>query len=157
MFDTSDWLLEQRGFLPVPVVITEPAVGFGAGAALLFFHKSESQVRIDEDTKPEELLPPSISGVLGLGTENGTWAAGGFHWASWKQDRIRYLGALIRPSVNLTFYGRGNLPFGGLDYNLEGWATDHKLKFRLPDTNLFLGGEVVYFDSTSRQYEQVRP
>jgi len=39
-FDTSDWLLHHRGFLPVPVIITEPAVGYGGGAALLFFHQS---------------------------------------------------------------------------------------------------------------------
>lgn len=39
-FDASDWLLHQRGFLPVPIIVTEPAVGYGGGAALLFFHQS---------------------------------------------------------------------------------------------------------------------
>ena len=37
-FDTSDWLATQHGFLPVPIIITEPAIGYGGGAALLFFH-----------------------------------------------------------------------------------------------------------------------
>ncbi|MEJ2331723.1 MAG: hypothetical protein P8Y08_02930 [Desulfobulbaceae bacterium] len=36
-FDTSQWILDKKGFLPVPIIITEPAVGYGAGAALLFF------------------------------------------------------------------------------------------------------------------------
>jgi hypothetical protein len=26
--DASQWLLKQKGFLPVPVIITEPAVGY---------------------------------------------------------------------------------------------------------------------------------
>jgi hypothetical protein len=38
--DASEWLLERKGFLPVPILITEPAVGYGAGAALLFFRES---------------------------------------------------------------------------------------------------------------------
>ncbi len=37
--DASDWLLKHKGFLPVPEIITEPAVGYGAGLALLFFHQ----------------------------------------------------------------------------------------------------------------------
>jgi|GEM_PF-6816001 len=35
----SRWLLEHRGFLPVPVIITDPAVGNGGGLALAFFHR----------------------------------------------------------------------------------------------------------------------
>jgi len=38
--DASEWLLDRKGFLPVPILITEPAVGYGAGAALLFFRES---------------------------------------------------------------------------------------------------------------------
>jgi hypothetical protein len=38
--DASEWLLERKGFLPVPILITEPAVGYGVGAALLFFRES---------------------------------------------------------------------------------------------------------------------
>jgi len=33
MFDVSDWLAEKKGFFPVPMIITEPAVGYGAGRA----------------------------------------------------------------------------------------------------------------------------
>ena len=28
-FDTSGWLIDNKGFLPVPILITEPAVGAG--------------------------------------------------------------------------------------------------------------------------------
>ncbi|WP_326494491.1 MULTISPECIES: hypothetical protein [Achromobacter] len=35
-FDTSDFLLNRQGVFPVPMVITEPAVGYGGG--LFHFH-----------------------------------------------------------------------------------------------------------------------
>ena len=28
-FDASEWLLDRRGLLPVPIIITEPAIGYG--------------------------------------------------------------------------------------------------------------------------------
>ena len=34
MMDASDYLASARGFLPIPVIITEPAVGFGLGVAV---------------------------------------------------------------------------------------------------------------------------
>ena len=33
-FDASNWLIERKGFLPVPLIITEPAVGYGIGAEI---------------------------------------------------------------------------------------------------------------------------
>jgi len=58
-FDASEFLLDKKGFLPVPIVITEPAVGFGGGAALLFFR--ESLREREAYVKPgERLTPPDI-------------------------------------------------------------------------------------------------
>lgn len=36
-FDLSYFLENPRGFLPIPIVITEPAVGYGGGVAGMFF------------------------------------------------------------------------------------------------------------------------
>ncbi len=158
-FDASNWLLNKKGFLPVPIIITDPAVGYGAGVALLFFHAKKDEPFLEEaertfqegSTKREPSLPPSISGLVGLGTENGTWAAGGFHFGSWKQDRMRYLGGVIYPSVNLTFYGGGNSPIlqNGLDYNLEGWFLLQELLFRIKNSNFFLGPRLIYYNIDS--------
>ena len=38
--DMSDFLLNHKGALPVPTIITEPAVGYGAGLGLMFFSQS---------------------------------------------------------------------------------------------------------------------
>ena len=146
-FDTSNWLINKKGFLPVPLIITEPAIGYGGGAALLFFHTKKDEQDIEkvdleikrnkENNKPS--LPPSISGIGGIMTENGTWGAGAFHFGSWKQDHIRYTGGLVYPSVNLTFYGGGNNPIfkNGLDYNLEGLFIFQEIIFRIKSSNFF--------------------
>ena len=159
-FDASNWILNKKGFLPVPIIITEPAVGYGVGAALLFFHPKKNepyQEQVEQNSqeaseKNKPSLPPSISGVVGLGTENGTWAAGGFHFGTWKQDRLRYTGGVIYPSVNLTFYGRGNSPIleNGLDYSLEGWFLLQELIFRLHNSNFFLGPKLIYYNIDSK-------
>ena len=64
--DLSNWLLEKQGFLPVPIVITEPAVGYGGGMAMVYFH----------DKMGSKKGPPSVSALAGAATENGTWFVG---------------------------------------------------------------------------------
>lgn len=142
-FDVSRWLLDRKGFLPIPLIITEPAVGYGGGLGLAFFHRNEG---LGADGKP---MPPDVSVVLGLGTENGTWAAGGAHVGFWRQNTIRTASALIAPSVNIDFYGGGDLPEipGGIAYQLKGWMAFQSALFRIRNGNWWAGGQVIYFDA----------
>lgn len=94
-FYVSGLLASERGFPPVPILITEPAVGYGGGLAAAFFHENAEEAkkrkaafeRVDEDISG--LLPPSTSVVLGAATENGSRLAGGGHQGIWKDDRIQ--------------------------------------------------------------------
>ncbi len=152
--DTSGWLVERKGFLPVPVFITEPAVGYGAGAALLFFHggKQDEEGRQEESEDDMLGLPPSISAVAGAYTENDSWFVGGGHFGSWRGDSIRYTGAIGGASLNLKFYGGSAAPEldqNGLDFNIKGGFLLQELTFRLPNTNLFIGGRYDYLSSES--------
>lgn len=67
-FDVSSFLEKPRGFLPVPIVITEPAVGYGGGLAGMF-------LRPREQAGEQGWARPNISAVGAIGTENGTRAA----------------------------------------------------------------------------------
>ena len=137
-FDISNWLLSKQGFLFVPTVITEPAVGYGLAGAAVYFHSSYSKKN----------GPPSMSGVFGGGTENGTWLAGAFHAGFWKQDRIRYLGAIARTSANIEFYGSGNIELPdnkSVNLNLDAWLLIQQVKFRVAETGLFIGGRYTFF------------
>ena len=65
--DGSDWLLENAvGFLPVPIIITEPALGAGLGAVGLFFQPPENP---DPDA---EFVFPSVTAVAAAMTSNNT-------------------------------------------------------------------------------------
>ena len=151
-FDVSQWLEKKTGFLPVPIFITEPAVGLGGGLALVFFHDTNK----DADGKVKKgptgkLVPPSATIVGGLGTENGTWGVFGGHLGVWKDDRIRYTGAGGYVSVNLDYYGLVSQILGRpLSFNIEGFALIQDIQFRIKDTPLFLGARYTYFKNEVR-------
>jgi len=142
-FDMSNWLLQRKGFLPVPMIITEPAVGYGGGMGLIFFHPNQGE---GVDGKP---MPPSVSAVFGMGTENGTWAGGAAHLGFWRQNTIRTTSALIVPSVNIDFYGGGDLPEipDGLAYQLKGWMAVQNALFRVSASNFWAGAQLIYLDA----------
>ena len=149
--DTSQWLVDRKGFLPVPIFVTEPAVGYGLGAALLFFHESkkDKQQRAEELGDDKLRLPPSISAIAGAYTENDSWFIGGGHFGSWRDDRIRYTGAVGGASLNLRFFGDGatGIDPDGLKFNIEGAFLLQELTFRIPGTRLFLGGRYEFLTS----------
>ncbi len=139
-YDISDFLLNKKGFLLVPSIITEPAVGYGAFAAAVYFHSSYA----------DKKAPPSMSGIAGGGTQNGTWFAGAFHLGYWKKDHIRYMGALGRMNVNVGFYPSGNLgqtATESVELNLDSWLVVQQLRFRIAESNFFAGGRYIYFDT----------
>lgn len=138
--DLSDWLLNKKGFLLVPTVITEPSVGFGGAGALVFYHSSYSKKH----------GPPSMTGVIGGGTVNGTWLAGVFHEGVWKNDTVRYRGALVRMDLNLDYYGSGDINLWGdtpVTLNLDAWTLLQQIKFRIPKSDFFVGARYIYLDS----------
>jgi hypothetical protein len=146
--DASEWLLERKGFLPVPIVITEPAVGYGAGAALLFFRESIG----DAVTKAKEsgrLTPPDIYGAALAATENGTKVAGAFAMVTFAEQLWRYRGGVARPDVNLDFYGTNGTDSTRdlkLGYNVDGWISTQQLMRRLGESENFIGGRWIYLD-----------
>lgn len=148
---------EKKGpsFIPIPIFITEPAIGYGLGAALGYFHKKKHE---DEPTKDSlapafthdsgskagrrQKAPPTISGVAAAYTEKGTWGVGLGHSASWKKDTVRYAGAIGWAHIVSTFYF-GDQPF---DFTLETGLLMQDLKFRIGGSDFFVGGKLIYIN-----------
>lgn len=150
--DMSDWLVNKKGFLPIPIVITEPAVGYGGGVALMFVRNSigESAQKAKETG---HLTPPDIWVVGGAATENGTRAVFGGGMASFDEDHWRYRGGVGRTDVNLNFYGVGGQLESGtrsLAYSLDGWISSQQVLRRLGESNTFLGARWIYLDLNSK-------
>jgi len=137
-------------FLPIPIFITEPAIGVGLGAAFAYFHKQqgdgESRASIPSamttgtpgDTTRKKKRPPTITGIAAAYADSGTWGAGIGHTSSWRKDRIRYVGVLGYADVKSTFY-RFDIP---IDFDIKGGILQQDIKFRLGKSNLFLGGKL---------------
>ncbi|KAI3589393.1 Outer membrane protein/protective antigen OMA87 [Cupriavidus sp. U2] len=146
MFDMSDFLLHHKGALPVPTIITEPAVGYGFGLALAFFSESMADAAAEARASGKGPAPPNITAVGGAYTENGTWAAGAAHFHTWGGDRIRYLGAIGKVNANLEYFGVQNQPRA---YSLDGFALVQQLLFRVADSHWYIGPRYVYADTTA--------
>jgi hypothetical protein len=100
-FDISRFLAHPRAFLPIPLVVTEPAVGYGGGLAGLF-------VRPRKDAGSEGFARPNLSVVGGIATENDTWMAFAADSSHWFGDRLQTLAAAGLGELHLDFYGLGD-------------------------------------------------
>ncbi len=140
-FDMSSFLLEHRGLLLVPTVITEPAIGYGGGGGLVYFHNRKKQYA--------SYVPPDISGVIGMYTENGTWGVGGFHMHTFGESRVRTLTAVMKPDVHYNYYGNNKpiLEQYPLSVNLDAWLIFQKAQLRIADSRFFVGLSYTYFHS----------
>jgi len=156
LFDVSHWLAEKKGFFPVPIIITEPAIGFGLGAALVFLHdplagRVPDGETFDPQSKDAEgkLIPPSISALFGMYTENDTWMAGGGHMGVWKNDNIRYTGALATGSVNIDVYRTVLGREITVNTNIEPDILYQDLNFRINGSKFFAGASYLFLDTNS--------
>lgn len=150
-FDTSRFLLDLNGFLPLPFIITEPAIGYGGGAALLFFDRNA--LPPGAAAREGRFVPPDITAAGGMATENGT--RGGFagHLGFSSDGNWRYVGAVARTSLNLSWFGADFLPgagSGGRDYNLDADLLVADVRRRIPGTDWMAGLRYVRADTRSR-------
>ena len=156
--DASRYLSENAyGFLPVPIIITDPAVEGGLGMMGLFFHESEEEktTRLkamqDEsnDNASHSLMPPSISAAFGAYTGNDSYFLGGGHMGFFNKGRIRYMGGGGYGDINIDFYGFGDVTLPKpLTINTQATAIMQTLKFKLGDSAFFLGPMHRYIDAT---------
>lgn len=156
--DASKFLTEKKGVLPVPIIITEPAVGYGLGLALAFFHdplagKTEQGEEFNPNPEADgSLKPPSISALFGGETENGTWFGGGMHYGVWKNGNVRYTGVLARTNVNMDFYGLNGTgsTADAIGFNTKADILYQKILFRIKGSKFFAGADYSYFDADNQ-------
>ncbi len=137
MFDLGGAIEGGFGFVPVPIIITDPALGVGGGVALTYIHPTDT-------TLPEGQRPPnSVTGLAGMATTNGSWMAGVGHKHFFGDDQFRYTGLLGTGKLNLDFYGTGpdtaSTATSGVEFQSDLLATSHEFTARMFDTPVFLG------------------
>ncbi|WP_086967935.1 BamA/TamA family outer membrane protein [Vibrio coralliirubri] len=167
-FDMGHHIAENAvGFLPVPVLITEPAVGYGGGLVGIFMHETDEQKQqrkqaaLNAIDGGAQLVPGAITVLGAAGTENGSWFAFVGHRHTWLNDTIRYTGGVGAGQMNLSIYKDLSLELPNnkstdiqpLEFSTEtrGVVLQQGVQFRVADTPLMLGVKqfVSYTEITS--------
>jgi hypothetical protein len=142
-FDLSYFLENPRGFLPIPIVVTEPAIGYGGGVAGMF-------LRPRREAGDEGWARPDISGVGAFGTQNGTWGAFAGDASLWLDGRLKTLAGAGTGRGNLDFYGAGldlPVPDQGVRYSLQFTAAVAQASWQLaPKSPWWIGLRYVVAD-----------
>lgn len=146
MFDLSDYLLKHRGLLPVPIIITEPALGYGGGLGALWFKDSMEEAGARSLAETGQRAPPSIAALAGFKTENGSWGGFAGYFTPLAGDRYRVLGGVGKVSLDLDYYDRKGRPAG---YRLDGQGLLGQALARMGSTDVFLGLRYAYVDTQS--------
>lgn len=104
-FDMSDYLIEANGFVPVPLIITEPALGgFGGAVAPIFIKKRPPYLDSIKGQLVKTPVAPDVTGGIGLYTINGTWGLAAFRRGTLVKSRIKYTIGGAYFNVNMSFY-----------------------------------------------------
>ncbi|MFL0352140.1 BamA/TamA family outer membrane protein [Xanthomarina sp. GH4-25] len=137
--DMSDALIDYNGFIPVPQIVTEPALG---GLGLMLAPVFIKPNKVQEEGK---YIPPNITaGFIGY-TANKTWGFGGMRMASLPKYHLKYRVGAVYGDVNMDFYR--NLPLVGeqeFNFNFRIIGAFASVLREISDTGLFLGLEYFY-------------
>ncbi|WP_312366139.1 BamA/TamA family outer membrane protein [Ensifer sp.] len=123
--------LNQGGFIPVPIIITEPAVEGGIGVAGQFIHPS---------TTPGVAPGRTIAG--GAYTGNGSWGGGLLRQGTLAEGQWLYRFGLGVADVTLPIF-----PFGGsneVDYRNAMKFAFGNIRYKVPETSFSVGPRFIY-------------
>jgi hypothetical protein len=144
--DASSYLTNNSfGFLPVPIIITEPAVDSGLGIMGLFFHEDEQQAEqrkkgMQGENAERYLVPPSVSAIAAAYTGNESYFAGAGHLGFFNGGKIRYSGGFGYADVKLDYFQLGNIKINRpLSITTEIAAVVQEVKFKVGELPLYIG------------------
>ena len=144
----------NRGrLLPIPIFITEPAIGEGLGLALTYFHRKKevneraALASLDSvaGAAKEQAPPPTVTAAFGAYTSNKTAAAGVGHMNSFKDDHIRFSGLIAYADVNSTIY----VVDKPVNFNLEGAIVFQDTRIRFGGSRWWWGIGLSYLNANS--------
>ncbi len=133
---------ETKGtWLPVPIPVSNPTIGSGLQAALLYLHP----------TSKNPSVPSATSGIVAMYTDSESKLVGGFHDGNWQEDLYRFRMLAGIGEFNLDYYGSTNdqtLRENPIPYTIGSDIFLGQLLRRLPDSeDWYLGLRYMYINS----------
>jgi hypothetical protein len=97
--DLSSYIIVAKGLVPIPVIITQPALGgFGGALALLYISPKKRPAGY------KGYIPPDITVGMGMYTVNNSWAGGIGQMGSFPAAGIKYRAFIGYGAINLAYY-----------------------------------------------------
>lgn len=134
MFDASGWLDTAYGFVPIPSLITEPALGgIGGVLGLAFFG----------ERKKDQLIPPNLFFVGGGYTANHSWFAGAGYRGFLDKGRLRVTGWGFYAQPNIDLYVQSErLGEIGLRAEIKTFGGGARVMRKIGKLPIYVGGIV---------------
>lgn len=103
--DLSDWVISSKGFIPIPYIITEPALGgIGGAIAPVFIKPNTPYLDTINGKLVKTRAKPNIYALAAGYTANGTWVVGGGTAGTIKKWRANYRLGSGYANINMDFY-----------------------------------------------------
>ena len=153
MLDVGPVLERARGFLPIPIIVTEPAVGYGGGLAAMF-------VRPRRDVGQEGFARPNLSVAGAVFTENGTRLFFAADSSLWQDGRLKSTAGAGGGNINLDVYGLGGTADkldSPIRYTLAMRAAGGQVDWQIaPRSPWWIGLRLVYAEITPKLRDDPR-
>jgi hypothetical protein len=136
--DFSRFIIDAKGFLPVAMIITEPALGgIGLAAAPLFISPKKSP-------DPNKYTAPDITVAAAMYTANKSWMLGAVHIGSWPKAGIKYRFGAFYGDINLNFYPTVKDKEVKLDFNIRTVPVFASISKSISKNDIHLGLKYVF-------------
>jgi hypothetical protein len=147
--DLSDWVLTADGFIPVPSIITEPALGGFGGALFALWINPNTPYRDSVDGKlVQTRAKPNIYGGGGAYTANGTWVVGAIGSGVIKKWRSNYRVIAGYADVNLEFYKEfENVGEKSFEFNIRTIPVSGQFIKEIGRSNWFAGLDYLFLQT----------
>jgi hypothetical protein len=133
--DFSSFLIDAHGFIPVPFIITEPALG-GFGLALV-------PVFITPKKKPPGYtcyIPPDITAAFAMYTVNNSWMLGAIRIGSIPKKGIKYRVGIGAGDLNISFYrDAASEQLKKFDFSVKFLPVFFSLSKKITRSDIYLG------------------
>jgi hypothetical protein len=151
-FDLSDYIIDAKGFVPVPYFTTEPALGgFGIAIIPVFIKKNPPYIDSVKGTIRRTPVAPDITGGILVYTVNNTWVTAAFRSGTLIKQRIKYTLGTAYANINISFFRDFNQT-GEKEYevNIKGLPIYLQATKRLGQSYWYLGFKYLFLKAESK-------
>jgi hypothetical protein len=139
--DLSRYIIEANGFVPVPIIVTDKALGgFGGGLAPLFIKKNAPYLDSIDGKLVRTPVAPDVTGGAFMYTLNDSWLGAVFRSGVLVKQRIKYTVGFGYMNMNMSFYRKDHKgDEAEFKFNFKGFGGSVQATKRLGFSNWYAG------------------